>query len=201
MMGFQIKGREARRARFAVPRTATGPDGSEYPVLDADGVFFTVEWMTSPEILDIWTQTRQELTRVEFVTEEILEEITAANRGKPREVVTRRQVPTEIVDDDSLHFRVGTNVVCRTVVDWEGIEDENGKPLPCTDENKKALIAEAGGIARWIADLVVDVARFEEESETKEAEADARFRNGRDPARDEVPELADGMHSVHSGTA
>lgn len=199
-MSFQLRGSRSRTAVFPVPRRAEGADGSTYDVLDADGVTLTLRWLSSKEVLEIWSETKVELTRVEFVVEEILEDVTAANRGQDREVVARRRVPQEVLNEDNFNLTVGANLFCAAVVDWSGIEDSKGEDLPCDDENKRALIAEAGGVARWVADVVVDVARFEEESASKEAEADARFRNGSDSARDEVPEMADGMRPVHSGT-
>jgi hypothetical protein len=32
--------------------------------------------------------------------------------------------------------------VCRSIVDWENIFDPEGKPLPCTEKNKKRLCRE-----------------------------------------------------------
>lgn len=43
----------------------------------------------------------------------------------------------EEVDYNSIH----RSRVSKTIVDWEGILDEAGKPVPCTDE-AKALIAD-----------------------------------------------------------
>jgi len=200
-MSFTIKSKTDRRATFDVPRTANGKDGDSYSVLDADDVRLVLESMNSADVMRIWNEARAEMTRTELVTEEILEDITAANRGKPREVVSRRQVPTEIVDENQLHLRVGLRLFQAAVVDWEGIIGPDDKPFECSAENKAVLVEIAPGLARWVAELVVDLARFEEERDQKEIESDARFRNGSSRTRSEIPEVADGLSALRGNEA
>ena len=38
------------------------------------------------------------------------------------------------------------------IVDWEGIYDEEGKEIPCTDENKVLLMQNAPTFTSWVAD-------------------------------------------------
>ena len=200
-MSFTIKSKTDRRATFDVPRTADGRDGEPYDVLDADDVRLVLESMNSADVMRIWNDARAEMTRTELVTEEILEEITGANRGKDREVVSRRQVPTEIVDENQLHLRVGLRLFQAAVVDWEEIIGPDGKPFECSPENKALVVEIAPGLARWVAELVVDLARFEEECDQKEIESDARFRNGSGGTHTEIPEVADGMSAVRGNEA
>lgn len=56
------------------------------------------------------------------------------------------------------------------IQDWEGIEDENGQPIPCTDENKAALMRGSLVFSRIVSDFL---ARLDADMQAK-AEAERK---------------------------
>lgn len=40
-------------------------------------------------------------------------------------------------DHDFYKFKMDR--ICATIIDWKGLEDEDGKPIPCTDKNKEIV--------------------------------------------------------------
>lgn len=56
------------------------------------------------------------------------------------------------------------------IQDWEGIEDENGQPIPCTDENKAALMRGSLLFSRLVSDFL---ARLDADMQAK-AEAERK---------------------------
>lgn len=60
-----------------------------------------------------------------------------------------RQMVTET--DDELSFEM-LHDYC--VVDWEGIEDENGKPIECAKENKVALLSKSPLFLQLVSDCL-----------------------------------------------
>ncbi len=53
--------------------------------------------------------------------------------------------PQTTISTDQIKDRELT--VCRSVVDWQNFFDDQGKPMPCTDENKKRFSREDGFMA------------------------------------------------------
>lgn len=41
-----------------------------------------------------------------------------------------------------------------TIVDWNGLEDEDGKPIPCTDENKLFLMQNNVGFSQFVGTCI-----------------------------------------------
>lgn len=84
---------------------------------------------------------------------------------RKRRVEFRRGQRHEVWDvDESLHSEL---VWDYAIVDWNGIEDENGTPIPCTRENKAALMAGSPVFSRLVSDLMDHMA----ESATQRAES------------------------------
>ncbi|WP_432736111.1 hypothetical protein [Maridesulfovibrio sp. FT414] len=79
------------------------------------------------------------------------------SKGKPYEVSE--------FNEDQFDLRFYDYVI----VDWEGVEDENGTPIPCTAENKKVLAQESiffqGLIAEAMEKLEIEQAEKEEAAE------------------------------------
>ena len=187
---------ESSKAWFTVPKTATSADGEEYDVLDAEGVEVHLRQLSSKRVREIWAESRERVSRVEVVTEEVLEDLTPANRGKDREVVARRKVPHTIAEDDDVAIGAAMMLFCDSVLAWKGVAGEDGNGLPSTDEYKNALTEQAPGLIRWVSDVVMDTAHFAEEKVAKEAISDAQFRQGSNGALPSVSEVADGVPSV-----
>jgi hypothetical protein len=76
---------------------------------------------------------------------------------KNRRFYARRQAPPpETQDQDTLRLVVET-----LLVDWRGLEDENGEPIPCTPENATEILGD-----RRYAQMLSDVSDAAQELET-----------------------------------
>ncbi len=51
--------------------------------------------------------------------------------------------------DNGKHSR---GLFCKRVKSWKNIYGEDGKPLPCTDENKLKVAGLVPGFARWVGE-------------------------------------------------
>lgn len=58
-------------------------------------------------------------------------------------------------------------VWCRTVLNWENIFDEDGNPLPCTDENKKLVRDLNPEFALEVLERAREAGRVAQEAEEK----------------------------------
>ena len=90
---------------------------------DSDQSSFEIEHLRAGEIADIVEKTHKQ--RFEF-----------------REAENGELKPIPIFEADKKAERELT--VIAAISDWKNIFDENGLPLPCTDENKKRLCRELG---------------------------------------------------------
>lgn len=69
------------------------------------------------------------------------------------------------IEDDSFLMRL----LIKAIVDWKGIEDEKGRDLPVTAENKKELLLVSTEILGFINECVTDVIKeFKEDKEEAE---------------------------------
>ena len=86
-----------------------------------------------------------------------------ATKKKYTATPSGRQIVEE-VDDELFDALVFDHIISG----WEGIVDEEGKPLPCTKENKLMLVNSAPTLANWLLDEAM--ALFETLSRKKEEE-------------------------------
>lgn len=77
---------------------------------------------------------------------------------KPFSVLYLSKLPSDENLTPELFWETFNQCVC----DWSGIVDEEGKPLPCTTENKKLLAEQDIDILMWVA---LDVSRRSKEKE------------------------------------
>lgn len=73
-------------------------------------------------------------------------------KTRTRRVEYRRGQRHEVVDvNEALHSELLWDYA---IVGWDGIEDENGVPIPCTRENKVTLMNGSPVFARIVGDLL-----------------------------------------------
>jgi len=63
---------------------------------------------------------------------------------------------------------VTTEKFVRCVEDWSGIEDENGNPVPCTEETKRAVATHDRDFARLVLQALQDEAELERAAKDEE---------------------------------
>jgi hypothetical protein len=82
---------------------------------------------------------------------EALDAIRAKTTKRRVEYVHGRR--HEVVEPDESIMRADLTWAY-VIQDWEGIEDENGQPIPCTDENKAALMRGSLVFFRIVSDFL-----------------------------------------------
>lgn len=68
----------------------------------------------------------------------------------------------ETVLDSGRHSRL---LFCKRIKSWKNIYGENGKPLPCTDENKLKVAGLVPGFARWVGECYRQLAESHQRKE------------------------------------
>jgi hypothetical protein len=65
---------------------------------------------------------------------------------KPFSVLYLKTVPT----DENISSELMWDVFRAVVVDWKGLQDENGKDMKCTDENKRKVAEQFNDILSFV---------------------------------------------------
>lgn len=80
------------------------------------------------------------------------------------EAPNKKVKPERFKETDYLGIAVDR--FCAIIEDWDGVEDEEGKPLECNRENKESLFAYNRDLVDWLMDEYDKImGDFEEEEE------------------------------------
>lgn len=92
---------------------------------------------------------------------QIIDEVRKATRNR-----------TGDLDGDAL-YRAKILRIDRTIIDWNGIEDENGNPLPCTSKNKELVY----NFNRDLIDEILD--EVDTQADIRNAEREDELKNSK----------------------
>ena len=82
----------------------------------------------------------------------------------------RRQLEKNTLDPDVADKLFQSVYARHVVIDWDGINDEDGTPVPCTPENIEAFFEAFPEIFKELSDAAGDMATFSEETLKEAAE-------------------------------
>lgn len=84
----------------------------------------------------------------------------ARRRGRAAESVDVGVAGAVTADDIVAQADADMEKAVACCVDWSGIEDDDGQPLPCTDENKRALFTAMPDALAQALEFIEDTARL-----------------------------------------
>jgi len=75
---------------------------------------------------------------------------------RPLSMYTLERLPSDTANFEMSPSEI-KNMVTKLIVDWKGIVDENGKELPCNDENKGMVIDYVEMIGPFVMDAASEL--------------------------------------------
>jgi len=170
----------------------------------ASGVSLLLDLVAFDDMYRVYSRHSTECSTARAVTREELEPANPQNEDKTRDVVARVDTVEVTPNEELANILTMVELVTTHTLDWRGIFDESGEPVPFSEEMLSIALASSRDLVQWIGGILTGRANDQKNQAAREVAKDVRFRDGGDrvvdgAGGDERP-ITNGVPLVHSST-